>query len=120
MIHVELQGPRLEVRCCCDPSRLYGWLPLNGGAPFLGQRFRFSVPPRVVDQRVGFGPAIPGGEVLLEVDALTLEGGYATWALKYHGDDLSFVEKAARLRHVPGFEPSPEVRALLPDPRERA
>lgn len=129
---------RVEIRCCCNPHRLYGWLPFYGGEPRMGHRLRFSVPPRFVDRVVGPGAvdtAAAGGEVLLEVATVTL-GTFCSLrprgaapdfeelqrtsrlALKYHGDDLSFVEKLARLRHVPGFIPSPEARALLPD-RER-
>lgn len=127
-MELELQGRRgVEIRCCCNPEKLYGWLALNG-EPRTGQRFRFALPPSVDD----VGTVTPGGEVLLEVAVVTLGScsrppldprGFArepldTWydshpALRYEGDDLTFTEKARRLLHVPGFEPSPEARAAL-------
>lgn len=120
--HVELPPARLEIRCCCDPTRLYGWLTLNG-EPVLGQRLRFAVPPtRITDGPADVGTVTPGGEVLLSVDRLTVpreEGvrGFGDfrsyWALKYEGDGPTFAQKLEALRHVPGFEPSPEAVAVL-------
>lgn len=138
MLHVEQLRGRLEIRCCCNPERLYGTLPVYG-EPRIGQRFRFAIPPTFVRDRHGrdVGTVVPGGEVLLEVATVTL-GAFCSLeramappnfeevhrerhdALKYHGDELSFVEKLTRLRHVPGFEPSAESRAFLPDPWEPA
>jgi hypothetical protein len=128
--HVELEGQRggVEIRCCCNPAKLYGWLTLNG-EPRVGQRFRFALPPNLDD----VGTVTPGGEVLLEVSVVTLGScsrppldprGFAREpldssfydshpALRYEGDDLTFTEKARRLLHVPGYEPSPEARAAL-------
>jgi hypothetical protein len=119
---------RVEIRCCCNPERLYGTLPMYGGMPRHGHRFRFTVPPT----RDDVGTVTPGGEVLLELSVVNLAARCRLFApgervprahhdvpvdtrpaLKYHGDDLDFLEKLRRLAHVPGFEPSAEGRALL-------
>lgn len=136
----EIHGPpALEIRCCCNPAKLYGTLRLNG-APQMGQRLRFARYPNADTFAVlENNRAAPALEVVvdLEVDVVTLgcfrpsaalmedpvaynralaiQRPVPELALKYHGDDLTFEEKAAQLRGLPGFEPSPEVRALLPD-----
>lgn len=133
--HVELVGPRVEIRCCCNPTKLYGTLPLNG-EPRVGQKFRYA--PRIVDGRRVFEALDedpkwgPREVVVLEVAPLTLgcqisddvrtlgryplgDDGQRYLALKYHGDDVDFREKLRRLVGLPGFEPSPEARAMLWD-----
>lgn len=138
-VNETIEGPpALEIRCCCDPSRLYGTLRLNGEAQ-MGQRLRYGRIPNadtVADLNDIRPLAWPGDVIVLEVDVLNLRGfrvslelandpvAYNAYllarppshlALKYHGDDRTFEEKAEALRGLPGFEPSPEVRALLPD-----
>lgn len=37
---------RMEVRCCCKPQKLLGWLPVPASAA-LGETLHFTIPPVV-------------------------------------------------------------------------
>lgn len=40
---------RVEVRCCCRPDTLLGWLPVRDDQVWEGSRVRFEVKPATVE-----------------------------------------------------------------------
>lgn len=102
----------LEVRCCCTPTRLYGYLSvpehmarrgygINIAAPVPGQLGDY-VPRRIltVDTITDLGkptPVLPTTWELLQRACTT------RLAFKFEGDDMTPAEKLALLRRVPGF-----------------
>ena len=90
-----MERVRLNVRCCCQPIRVYGTLLVPKALARAGAAIYLS---------------LPGGERLrLEVARVSpyLIADTEELALRYEGDNLSFEQKLERIRHAPGFEELP-------------
>lgn len=113
---VPRETPRLEVRCCCNPQRLYGWLAIPATKRHVGARIYLEAFEKRAAGIVGrvptdepTGPAPERIVVQLEVDELTdpeRNGGAPFLALKYADEDLKPAEKLRRLKMLQGFEPA--------------
>jgi hypothetical protein len=93
---------QLEVRCCCDPRRLLGWLWVDRRDVYAGARLHFPLLERagVVDR--GGLADWPVVRVLeLEVANLT-DDGYESLAVKSH--DIPLVD----LQQIPTFLVNPK------------
>lgn len=106
---------RLEVRCCCQPQKLLGWLPVPAYVtPAPGVLVRFTVKPPAVYVRVR-----TLRELELEADApmdithlppTYLSLPIALWGAFGEEPRLAFKSEEValeQLRDVPGFEEAP-------------
>src|SRR5262245_22361848 len=117
--HVELA--RLEVRCCCNPSRIYGTLSVRVTEAHRGARIHLEGFARqecgpVPRSAAEVGPPIERAVVHLEVDVCTdLDRSPLPFlALKYDDETITPREKLRRLSMLQTFEPSPEALAQWP------
>lgn len=101
---------KYEVRCCCNPYRLYGWLHNPPARPEPGRSFtvvlRTFTPaklPATCDETTTRRES-----VYLEFGHVYMPGGPQYLAVKYPDEALSPNEKMAKLRRVCGaqFEPA--------------
>lgn len=103
----------IEVRCCCQPRRLLGWLPYSGPLE-AGRLVYFRAAPRfsptTLSLRPGYDPAIlegfdPSIDVALPLaevrHGFPREGDYRTW-LAFKSEETPI----AVLRRIPGFVPN--------------
>jgi hypothetical protein len=82
---------RLEVRCCCQPRKVLGWLEVPEHQVREGNSVRFTIPPTWRPERV------------LLADTIALPVATIT---EYGRDWLAFKAEGApveRLRKLPGF-----------------
>jgi hypothetical protein len=109
----------LEVRCCCTPTRLYGYLPVRAASVKAGALLTFQLS--------------DGGALQLPVEKFTdgscfskqfydavASGDTSRFAkltriarrlaLKFEGDDMTPQEKVELLRKVTGFREAREHR----------
>lgn len=92
----------MEVRCCCRPATLLGWLPLPRdwtGQPTVEYHWpTIAWPPRSLSELNK--PEITQNRVCLEVQAWSSRSGARGIALKPDGLDLFDLVK------IPGFHPN--------------
>jgi len=87
----------IEVRCCCQPEKLLGWLPTPDRL-YCGGRVTYVIPPRV-DGPVLRGFTIqPAAVVVFEVAMVRAKDSSEWLALK--GDETPL----ELLRRIPGFQ----------------
>ena len=93
---------RLEVRCCCNPTRLIGYLEVREQLIYPGGSIDFVIPARrrLADLRAGDGPVEeeiePARKVTLPVERIAY--GSQVWlALKSDETPIEI------LRQIPGF-----------------
>jgi hypothetical protein len=93
---------RIEVRCCCTPTRLYGTLEVHDEYVRGGNMVRFA--PVMRGNSTGWVEPLD-----LEVVAFSSGAGPGWWyALRFDGVGLSPNEKRALLRNIPSFIEEPE------------
>lgn len=91
---------RLEVRCCCQPTKLLGYLPLPPGVePAAGKTVRFCWNVRNAGEWVAFGLVTPTvlHEIRLPIERIENGTGYAWLAFKSEETSIE------TLRQIPGF-----------------
>lgn len=87
---------RVEVRCCCQPTKLLGWLDVPHELIFAGNVIRFLIPPRA-DYAAGVGTTFKRQQRIgLPVEVLR-EGGQQWLALKSEETAIEV------LRQIPDF-----------------
>jgi hypothetical protein len=82
----------LEVRCCCTPTTLYGYLPIRSDVK-AGERITYPI-----EYGAGFGA------LTLEVHSFQDAHMQRCLAFKYEGDDVQ--QKLATLQKIRGFVPA--------------
>lgn len=92
---------RVEVRCCCQPKRLLGWLPVDELKIWEGSKVRFLVAPARTFRELGAAPISELAVSTLELPILTAclpdaDGGRRL-ALKSEETPIE------TLRRIPGF-----------------
>lgn len=86
---------RLEVRCCCQPTKLLGYLPLPECVePVRDRVVRFAIPPRFHPARSVIEPA---RSVALPIGEMMDATGYKWLAFKSEETPIE------TLRQIPGF-----------------
>jgi len=96
---------QIEVRCCCQPQKLLGWLPVPDGVK-PGQMIKFTVTPaRWVLESFESEPAhLPADVIALPVATFSYGFDHRSLALKSEETPLE------RLRLIPGFVEAPDAR----------
>lgn len=103
----ELGGQYLEVRCCCQPQKLLGWLPVPASVELgVGVVVQFTVRERGVewtldrrsaeDERPFTFRTVPAEHISLPV--ARVDTGHSTW-LAFKSEETPLVQ----LRRIPGF-----------------
>jgi hypothetical protein len=86
---------KLEVRCCCDPGKLLGWLAADISQP--------SVCYPIMESHTSKLDALMVKTIALQI-ARFVDQGQAYWAIKADGVPVE------TLRLIPGFEENPDTR----------
>lgn len=90
---------RLEVRCCCDPSKLLGYLQVPARLAYTGAKIGIPVLEGLLLE-AGQEPRAQYGRIDLEVGRVCAEGERGEGHLAVKSNDTSI----EALRKIPGFE----------------
>jgi len=91
---------RVEVRCCCRPEKLLGWLPVDEARIFVGSRVKFLIAPARTFKELGL-ESVSGFEV--EVLTLPILEAVMPGELVGHPALKSEETPIEVLRRIPGF-----------------
>jgi len=90
---------RVEVRCCCRPEKLLGWLPVDEARIFVGSRVKFLIAPARTFKELGLE-----GVAGFEVEVLTLPILWAIMPLEENRLALKSEDTPVEvLRRISGF-----------------
>ena len=83
---------KIEVRCCCIPKKLMGWIDLNGGV-YRGQIVKFDITELLSPVVPGRKPVFTQKTISLPVELINLPGQQPYLALKSEETPLSEIRK---------------------------
>lgn len=83
---------KIEVRCCCIPKKLMGWIDLPGGV-FRGQIINFDITELHSPVMPGYKPVFKQRTISLPVEVINIPGKQPYLALKSEETPLSEIRK---------------------------